>query len=403
MLALYGIAFVASIIELFVLLKDGQKNHNVCQILLFVATIMGNMGYLALALAKETETALLANRIVYLGSVFMPFFIMLTIADLCEVEIPALLNAFLTIWSFVVLALCFSMGYSTIYYRSVTLQQAYGVSYLVKEYGPAHNLYTFLLLTEVLMCFGIIIKTMLSEKSFSRKTAWQLLIAVTLTTLVYGGEKIIHTKVTCLPIAYILSTVIYLYVCKRIKVYDMSAVLLNTYEQKEEFGYITFDTKLRYMNCNALARKIFPELKSMQVDEPITDESMQVYQKIVLLLEKFIETKKEKSIIVVGERHLDCDIDLLYGGFFNKVIGYSIEMEDVTRQQKYIELLNNYNTELESEVRKKTRYMNAMQEAFVTGMASMAESRDNDAAIMEAVLQEMKKGETDADTSVSLF
>ncbi|MBR6627090.1 MAG: hypothetical protein IKL04_03820 [Lachnospiraceae bacterium] len=376
MLALYIIALVVAIAELIVLLKGNRKNQNSGQLFLFTATVLGNMGYLAQAVAQETETALLANRLIYTGSIFMPFCLMMTIADLCEMGFPRKLKHFLLVWSFVVLIFSYSVGYSTLYYRNVSLEKAYGISYLVKEYGPAHNLYTFLLLFEVLMCFGIIIKTMLSEKSFSRKTSWELLLALSLSTLVYGGEKVLGTEISLLPVAYCLSSFLYLHVCKRMKVYDMSAGILGTYEQMEEFAYISFDTDLRFMNCNALAKKIFPELKSMQVDRPIEDADTEVYRKVVVFLKNYIATKKDETKIEVGERHLECKAELIYGGFNEKVIGYIIEIEDITRQQKYIELLNRYNTELENEVRKKTKYMNAMQEAFGARISGRNETKE---------------------------
>ena len=80
MLALYIIALVVAIVELIVLLKGNSKNQNAGQLFLFTATVLGNMGYLAQAVAQGTEAALLANRLVYTGSIFMPLCLMMTIA-----------------------------------------------------------------------------------------------------------------------------------------------------------------------------------------------------------------------------------------------------------------------------------------------------------------------------------
>ena len=52
-------------------------------------------------------------------------------------------------------------------------------------------------------------------------------------------------------------------------------------------------------------------------------------------------------------------------------------MQDDTQNQKYIQLLDQYNTDLQAEVAAKTERIVAMHDRLILSMAAMVESRDN--------------------------
>ena len=52
-------------------------------------------------------------------------------------------------------------------------------------------------------------------------------------------------------------------------------------------------------------------------------------------------------------------------------------MTDVTQEQKYLSLINDYNSNLKAEVEQKTEHIMMLQDSMVMGMATMVESRDN--------------------------
>ena len=54
-----------------------------------------------------------------------------------------------------------------------------------------------------------------------------------------------------------------------------------------------------------------------------------------------------------------------------------IEIVDDTQQQKYMQLLNNYNSDLAEEVRRKSERINNFQDKLILSMADMVENRDN--------------------------
>ena len=53
------------------------KKKEIWLLFLFVSIFLVNAGYFSLSLSKTLGEALLANRIAYLGSVFLPFFMLM--------------------------------------------------------------------------------------------------------------------------------------------------------------------------------------------------------------------------------------------------------------------------------------------------------------------------------------
>ena len=377
MLFLYGLTAIISIAEFLFLVLQDNKNRNVFQTLLFVLAIISNLGVLAVALSESVETIILANKITYVGSIFLPLLMLLTIADLCEVDLPRRLTLPLLVYCFVILGLVLSIGYSDIYYSSVGICKAYGVSYITKTYGPAHNLYTALLILEVLSTLGVIVRTLFYKKNFSKRTVWLLMFTMLTSYIIYFIPRALHFPLELLPFSYTINTTIYLFVYRRIRMYDIFSSIIGTDEHLEEYGYITFDLKYNLMNYNSVALKNFPELESAAIDSPIPKGDHLLYKEIVLWLQSYTKGKPREKMIALGKRYLKCVIHRVRNGSKRKIIGYTVEMVDDTRQQHYIQLLNHYNSDLQKNVEEKTAHIHAMQTSIVTGMASMVESRDN--------------------------
>ena len=63
-----------------------MKKKEIWLVLLYFAVFIVNGGYLCLSISKNLEEALLANRIAYLGCVFLPLFMLMTIMKVCALK-----------------------------------------------------------------------------------------------------------------------------------------------------------------------------------------------------------------------------------------------------------------------------------------------------------------------------
>ena len=136
-LNIYAVLLILSIINLFLLYMLGRKQNYSIYVLLFGSIIVSLMGTYFISIANTLEAALVGHRLVYVGGVFAPSFLLLAVARLCKIKIPKAISLGLIAIGIVILWLAFNVDTQDIYYSSMSLKQENGMSYIDKEYGPA--------------------------------------------------------------------------------------------------------------------------------------------------------------------------------------------------------------------------------------------------------------------------
>ena len=64
------------------------RKKEIWLICLYISVFIANLGYFALSISKSLNEALLANRMAYLGNVFLPLFMLMTIRKVCRLSFP---------------------------------------------------------------------------------------------------------------------------------------------------------------------------------------------------------------------------------------------------------------------------------------------------------------------------
>ena len=186
------------------------KKKNTWLQLLFISVVIVNFGYLALAISKTLPEALLANRISYLGSVFLPLCMLMTIMDVCRANYQKSLPAVLLCASIAVFLLAASPGYLDCYYSDVSLVFINGMAKLEKVYGPLHSVYLIYLLAYMGLMAGTILTSRVRRKSVSQKHAILLMVVAFLNMAIWGVEQLIYTEFELLSVSYIISELLLL-------------------------------------------------------------------------------------------------------------------------------------------------------------------------------------------------
>lgn len=373
---IYAFAFLASLVMLVLLLLVSQNQNITYYLLMFVMIIIANMGYYSLSTAETLETALMGHRLIYLGGVFVPIFLLFSTMKLCQMEVPKWLVVILLTLSTVVLYFAFSVGNRDDYYKNVSLGNENGMAYLIKEYGPMHKLFILLLFGSILLTIGMILYSFITKKNVPHRVTSYIALIEVVTVGCYLLRRITGSELEYIGLAYIFDEILILALIRRIGKYEIMESVANSLDESSTHGYIAFDENRNFVSCNDMAKEYLPELEKQIVDEPLKEEN------VPLLYARFGEELKQpvieeqKHLIEVNGRVLECSLKILHPGKSDKIDGYLIEMIDDTQQQKYLRLLNNYNEDLAKEVQKKTAYVNKLQERMVLGMADMIENRD---------------------------
>jgi len=200
----YGaVAFVSFILLIgyVALIKIKELNF----IFLYSCVLLINMGYFFLSVSKTVPEALMANRISYLGAVFLPLIMLLIIGDVCQLKHNKYILAVLIAISTITFVIAASPGYSTIYYKEVFLVFVNGAAKLKKVYGPMHKWYYVYLIMYYILMLATIAHSWIKKKLESVNTAIFLALLTLLNIMVWYLEQIFRFDFEMLSVSYILT------------------------------------------------------------------------------------------------------------------------------------------------------------------------------------------------------
>lgn len=204
MSALYGIIFAVSLLMILAYYFVDRK-RDIWLLLLFVCVAVCDLGYFLLSAAKNLEFALWANRIAYLGSVFLPFSILMMIMNLSRFKYPKWFPQILIGINAVMFFIVSSGGWLPIYYKDVSFEIINGVGTLIKAYGPLHNLYKVFLFVYFSAMIAIIIYTAVKKTVVSVKHSVFLAFVVIGNIAIWLIENSISAGFEFMSISYIIT------------------------------------------------------------------------------------------------------------------------------------------------------------------------------------------------------
>ena len=183
------------------------RKKEIWMVVLFTATVVVNIGYLALANSVTLAGALMANRVAYLGSVFLPLAMLMTIIKVCRLRYARWVPFLLVAISLFVFFVAASPGYLDIYYKEVSLQTTNGVTVLEKVYGPWHVLFLVFLHVYFAAMVAAIVHAAVKKKVPSHIQAIFLAAAVFANLGVWFLEQLVRIDFEFLSVSYIISEI----------------------------------------------------------------------------------------------------------------------------------------------------------------------------------------------------
>lgn len=201
---IYGATAVLSLVLLIGCLCIDRKRDR-WFLSLFSSVLVVNIGYFVLSVSRDLEQALLANRIAYLGSAFLPISMLMILLNITRLRYKRWLPALLLGLAAAVFLIAASPGYLDIYYQEATLVTIHGASALRKVYGPWHCVYAVYLFCCFSAMVAVIIHAAAKRKLDSTGHAVILAIAVLVNIGVWFAEQMTDLNFEFLSISYIIS------------------------------------------------------------------------------------------------------------------------------------------------------------------------------------------------------
>ena len=277
----YGLIFALSLMMpplYFAFIR--KKQDEPWLLVLFLCVCVVVLGYFLVSLSKTVEFALWANKITYLGQVFVPMCMFMIISKLCGFTYKKWFLGVLIGLAVLMYAIVFTAGWLDWYYTSATLEFENGSAYLVKEYGVLHLTNLIYVVAYFVAMLVVCITSLVKKKDASQKLAGFMLAIVLGNVGMWIIEKITTWNFEMLATSYIMSVLAYFFVY----------LLLQDYIRKVDVPAPTTEkTRVIVLDSIPKAERLERVLKLLPADKTLTARQME-------MLDGLLDGKSQKEI-----------------------------------------------------------------------------------------------------------
>ena len=375
-MVLYYLAFlcVAAAVNNLLLYRVNPKQSGPYPILFFCA-LVACTGHLLLALSTNVDQAILSNKINYMGAIFLPLLTFDASLAVCNIRLPSWGHALLMLVVFLVYGLSATVGYNDYYYKTVEFVQTYGIGNYVATYGWGHDVFNIMMISFGVANIGLIAFAFAKRKNVSFKSLCALSLIEFASILSLFISRILDGDTLVMPAVYVFDQYALLYICYRVKRYDINQTVSQALESQNADGFILVTTSRHFLGCNAMAYSFFPNLKDCRIDHVIPDNA-KINNFLISWINEIHKGKMnpEKKLENNG-RHYKLVLSLQPLSHREKMI--LIRVEDDTNLHNYINTLGTNNVRLELMLKENDSQIRVIQEQMLIGMAHMVENRDS--------------------------
>lgn len=339
MLSIFYISAMITFITLVIFIAMSGRKVLFYNASFFMFILLANLGNLFVALSKNAEEALLANKIVYFCGCALPIFLIMLVCDCCKITVSKLGRMFMYGYNCFVMGMAMTTGMNTFFYKSYDIKKINGVTVLVKEYGPGHNFFLIMLYGYMIVALGILVYSILKRKNLIYKDVLIMVLIYVNTILCYTIGRKILKGIDPICISYAINGVLMLFITYDTSLYNIDEALLASTEKQNNDGYILLDRKFRIFGTNEIALDFIPELEkaplAKRLDVSLNPLICEI-ERIVSDFEK--DNSKTGDAVSVNGQDVAIAVQHLYRG--NSARGYIVRIEDDSKVQGYIRQLN---------------------------------------------------------------
>ena len=404
MTAFYLYTFIAAVILSVIYTSIWQKRFDINITFCFVMVPFIDLAYYLMYTVKKADTVIFALKITYLGGVFLTWFIMMCVLNLCKIKTGIAFRLITFTVNVLLYLSVLSIGIYPIFYKGLRLMKSGNTWVIIKDYAFMHTMFYVVIATELLISLGALIHSRVRRKDVSKTVLNLLFVPLFACVTGYFLNHVVIKSIDLMPLMYVIAESVYILIVKRMVLYEVSDMVIETMVQSGDTGFINVGFDHAYLGSNDTAKKIIPGLTELAIDDRIRPNGY--FENNILQWIGQFETGDQSERILYSRGDTDNDghdefynvvVSYLYDG--SKKRGYQIFLADDTQNQKYIRLIDQYNSELEEEVAAKTESITNIQNKMVMGLATMVEGRDNStgghirrtSAVVRILIEEIRK------------
>lgn len=373
----YALIVIAMATVTVHLIRKYRRCTNSLILLLCIILTVSGFGYFLSACATNIESAVFARKVTFIGRCFLPFTLFMTIADISNVKVNKKLGICGAVFSAITFIGACSIGYTYIFYKSVDFEIFEGVPRLIKEEAIMYRMYQANFIGWFLGIYIILISGFFRRNRASFKVSITLLILITigLAAKVLSSAEILLYDAT--PLVYAILMLVVFNLMNRLNLYDNSATIADILIKDNDFGYVVFDNKMKFLSADETAKNFFTDLRILFVDRGLDSYDTPFLKDLFQLLCETNLSGKHEKLINSREQIIKLTCVAMRKGDSDEIKGYTVVISDDTQNQKNLAILTQYSTELSKEVSEKARKIRQIQNDIILNMATIVENRDS--------------------------
>ncbi|MCR5100015.1 MAG: HD domain-containing protein [Butyrivibrio sp.] len=395
---IYGAMLLFSVAILIFMAHKNYENIDIhyWTIVMLVPIII--LGYWLKTRVTTPEGAILAFCYIYLDSTVLLTVIIFCILHFMGIEPKPWIKVIAYSTAFGHMGMIWLCVDNDLYYKSIKLVDT-GMGIATKMVsGPLKIVHWIYLAGIFSAIIGLIALAYFKNGTYSRRTLYLYTTLLGIGLIIYVIETFIDVDFSSLPILYVMSDLMIAVNYDHAHTHDISCIISEQQKYHGTRGYMAFDLDGRYLSCNEKMYEFIPELSKQIVDAKIREDNE--YKDIIYgLIEEYKKNKTNYKNFNIGDMICQCEISEFTIRKDGKIQGYLFDVRDVTEEQKVLQVMQDYNETLNTEVAKKTENIKRIQERVVLGLANMVENRDNNTGghvkrtsdIIHIIVDEMRK------------
>lgn len=374
----YFIMLLITVADIFVLITAHQRtwqSHTLSGTMMMVSvfTMLTLLGATVMAVAENPQNYIMGQKLVFLGGCFTHYFMFCFYRRFLAIKLPGWMIVGTAFVSCVLGCIMFTFDrHRLVFTYYEPMLDADGHYTYQGRIGPA--LYLFFIMTAFYACslLAISINNFLTCRKKKRRTRSKMLLAAAICSpaLPFFIELIFYPRYMLVPCGMCISMILLTYLIRVEKIHDIADMAREFVYKSLDKGVIILDEDRLFNNCNQIATEIFPELKKARRNTKMSDLSGIMGQIADGEIDELFMYEKWYSIEMK---------EITTNGDHNKqiIVGWVVKLADITEHKHHIEFMNNYQKDLESQVKIKTCDIERMRDRLVVNIANMIENRDN--------------------------
>ena len=355
----FAIAFLFLLWVLFL-----EERINIFQCLTTIMVIIANGGWIVYADAQTLKEVSIGIKLTYAGGIFVPVLLFFTVCEICRIYLKKWCVALMLTLQVILYMFVCTIGHNGLFYAGLDFDRVAGMTVVEKTYGPFHTVYLATLFGYFSASVVIAILSMNRKNAVSFSNCVIILAGEGIGVGTYTTERILGLDFDVMPFAFILLSILVYTAMHKVHKYDVSNNSAIVKQMVNTSVYIAFDHEQGYESCNDHALEVFPELKTAALEKKLPDDSkiMEYFGRDLAKFILSVENKVKAGEVKHDGRIYECSF--FKQGRFAISKAIVLEMNDVTEERRYVNMLKNYNKDLTSEVENKTKKINEIKDSL---------------------------------------